>query len=670
MKMKNRLRFSGRFFAWIGMVSSTLQLSAQTHLPGNNPVLPGHYADPEILYSAKTKKYYLYPTSDGFKDWSGTFFKAFSSKDLRTWKDEGVILQLGKDVSWAGRNAWAPCIEEKKINGKYKYFYYFTAAQKIGVAVADSPTGPFVDSGKPLIDQRPQGINRGQVIDPDVFTDPQTGKSYLYWGNGFMACAELGDDMISIKQETLKILRPDNTFREGTYVFYRKGVYYFFWSENDTRSPDYRVRYATSTSPAGPLTIPADNIVIEKDTLAGIYGTGHNSVLQIPGKDEWYIVYHRFEYPNGINMGRDAGYNREVCIDRLAFNADGSIQKVKPTHQGIAKVKSGKAAVKKEPEYDGYLFAYFEGQGQKEKQEQLRFAVSADGVNWSALNDNQPVIPSEELSATGGIRDPYIMRSEDGKRFYAVATDMFTVKNGWDHNPGIVMLSSPDLINWKHGIIDLQKSYPQKFPNVKWVWAPQAIYDPAAGKYLVYFTVRLYDSPALDFYCAYANKDFTAFENEPKLMFKAKYGAIDGDIVYKDGLYHFFYKGNTKNEAGKEIMNGIQQATSTSLAGPWTEDFVYVDAYADKHISVEGSGIFKLNDGSGYILMYDMYRDHRYEFQRSADLFHFTQTPESFTKNFNPRHGTVMSITREEAQRLNKKWGGVPAALVNGGKEK
>ena len=304
----------------------------------HNPVLNGFYADPEILYSEKTGKFYIYPTSDGYYNWSGNYFKCFSSDNLVDWTDQGTILQLGKDVTWANRNAWAPCIIEKKINGQYKYFYYFSAAQKIGVAVSDNPTGPFVDLGKPLIDKHPEGANGGQQIDQDVFTDPKTGKSYLYWGNGYMAGAELNDDMTSIKQETVTILKPDRTFREGSYVFYRNGIYYFMWSEDDTRSENYRVRYATSTSPLGEFTIPANNLVIAKDKAAGILGTGHNSVLQIPGKDEWYIVYHRFNYPKGATQGDAAGYNREVCIDKMEFNADGSIKQTIPTHKGIEAV--------------------------------------------------------------------------------------------------------------------------------------------------------------------------------------------------------------------------------------------------------------------------------------------------------------------------------------------
>lgn len=232
------------------------------------------------------------------------------------------------------------------------------------------------------------------------------------------------------------------------------------------------------------------------------------------------------------------------------------------------------------------------------------------------------------------------------------------------HNPGIVMLKSGNLIDWNHNIIDLAKSYPETFGNVQWVWAPQVIFDREADKYLVYFTIRFKEQQNLDFYCAYANDDFSGFIDEPVLMFRAKYGAIDGDIIYKDSIYHFFYKGNTKDEEGKEYKNGIQQATSKSLRGPWTEDFKYLDVYANQDIPVEGSSIFKLNDSDTYILMYDLYTSQRYEFQRSTDLYHFTQTPESFTKNFNPRHGSVISITRNEAIRLNEKWGGVPNELL------
>ena len=298
-----------------------------------NPVLTGYFADPDVLYSEKTGKYYIYPTSDGFPGWGGYYFKSFSSEDLSEWKDEGVILDL-KDVSWADGNAWAPCIIEKKEGkNKYKYYYYFSGGKegepkKIGVAVADHPTGPFVDSGKPLIDFKPEGVKGGQEIDPDIFFDPVSKKNYLYWGNGYMAVAELQKDMVSIKKGTVKEMTPDRTFREAINIFYRNGLYYFLWSEDDTGSPNYKVRYATATSPLGPLHIPANNIVIMKDEEREIYGTGHNSVLQVPGKDEWYIVYHRI---NKHSLNEGPGYHREVCIDKMEFNEDGSIRQVSPS---------------------------------------------------------------------------------------------------------------------------------------------------------------------------------------------------------------------------------------------------------------------------------------------------------------------------------------------------
>lgn len=313
----------------------TIQVSVKQR---NNPVLNGYYADPDIIYSERDKKFYLYPTTDGVKDWNGSSFHAFSSTDLVSWKDEGVILDLGTDVSWADHRAWAPCMAEKKTPQGWRYYYYYCAEGKIGVATGANPTGPFQDSGRPIIAQLPPGVSHGQQIDPAVFRDPGSGKYYLYWGNQYLAAAELAEDMLSIKEDTLKILTPDKTFREAVTVFFRAGRYYFLWSEDDTRSENYRVRYATAPSPLGPLEIPEDNLVIAKEPSVGIYATGHNSVVQIPGRDEWYIVYHRFTHPDGISMGPDAGYHREVCIDRLAFGADGSILRTKPTHEGITPV--------------------------------------------------------------------------------------------------------------------------------------------------------------------------------------------------------------------------------------------------------------------------------------------------------------------------------------------
>ena len=120
-----------------------------------NPILPGFHADPEILYSNKTGKYYIYSTTDGKPGWGGHDYYVFSSADLKTWKNEGIVLDASTDqISWANGNLWAPAaVEVKQKNGSYKYYLYFSARpndngrKQMGVAVADSPTGPFVDLG-------------------------------------------------------------------------------------------------------------------------------------------------------------------------------------------------------------------------------------------------------------------------------------------------------------------------------------------------------------------------------------------------------------------------------------------------------------------------------------------------------------------------------------------
>lgn len=251
-----------------------------------NPIIQGYYADPEVMYSEKTGRYYIYPTCDGIPNWGSTQFKAFSSSDLVNWKEEGGILDL-KNVSWAKKNAWAPSIIEKKqADGNYKYYYYFTAEKQIGVAISDHPTGPFIDSGKPLIGRElPKGMPRGQNIDPDVFTDPVSGNTYLYWGNYYMAVCELNDDMVSVKPNTTRILiGHDAHYSEAAHVFYRNGYYYFTWSKNDTRSTEYEVRYVRSKSPVGPINPAESQVVICKKPEQGIYATGHHSVVTSAGE--------------------------------------------------------------------------------------------------------------------------------------------------------------------------------------------------------------------------------------------------------------------------------------------------------------------------------------------------------------------------------------------------
>lgn len=310
-----------------------------------NPVLPGFTADPEVMYSNKTKRFYIYPTSDGYPSWGGYRFYAYSSADMVNWQKEDCILDLStSQVPWASGNAWAPCIEERFENGAYRYYFYYSGHnpevnyKTLGCAVADSPTGPFYDLGEPLVKTN---ITSGQLIDSDIFTD-EDGQTYFYWGNGSLVASKLDSDMRTISDAT--VITPAGgsnstwAFREGVYVFKRNGIYYFLWSVDDTGARNYHVAYGTSTSPMGPITVAESPVILIQDAGNKIYGTGHNSVICNPGTDDWYIVYHRI---NKNYLSNSPGVHREVCIDRLYFEPDGKIKPVVPTHKGIEAVTVG-----------------------------------------------------------------------------------------------------------------------------------------------------------------------------------------------------------------------------------------------------------------------------------------------------------------------------------------
>ncbi|ANP71333.1 family 43 glycosylhydrolase [Cryobacterium arcticum] len=292
-----------------------------------SPSIPGLYADPNVVAFGDT--YYIYATADGYAGWGGKDFYVWSSQDLVSWErsDKPILTLDGASgtVPWATGNAWAPTITEK--DGKF-YFYFSghnaTYDRKtIGVAVADSPEGPFTADPTAMILNN-EAVTSGQAIDPAAFVDPVSRKHYLFWGNGSPVYAELADDMRSIKPATLKKISGLTDFREGAFLNYRDGMYHLTYSIDDTGSENYRVGYATATSVDGPWTYRG--VILQKDTTQGILATGHNSVLNVPGTDDWYIVYHRFAMPGGD------GQHRETTIDRLTFNpVTGLINPVTPT---------------------------------------------------------------------------------------------------------------------------------------------------------------------------------------------------------------------------------------------------------------------------------------------------------------------------------------------------
>ena len=298
-----------------------------------------------------------------------------------------------------------------------------------------------------------------------------------------------------------------------------------------------------------------------------------------------------------------------------------------------------------EKDYKAYLFVYFTGN--RISDESIHFAISPDGYNYYAMNDNQPVLDSKTISSTGGVRDPHILRSEDQKTFYMVATDMVS-SMGWDSNRAMVLMKSNDLVNWTSSVVNIQEKYPGN-DNLKRVWAPQTIFDPEAGKYMVYWSMKHDDGPDIIYY-AYVNKDFTDLEEAPKQLFFPQSGrsCIDGDITLKDGLYYLFYKTEGRG-------NGLKLATSKSLtSGKWDEQDDYKQQTKE---AVEGSSVFKMINSDKYILMYDVYMKGTYQFTESTDLENFRIIDHEISMDFHPRHGSIIPVTKKELNVLIKKWG-------------
>jgi hypothetical protein len=294
---------------------------------GTNPLFSDQYtADPAPFVDGCT--FYINCGHDegntGFvmREWF-----MLSSTDMVHWTKQ-VALRLS-DFRWANANAWAG----QMVSKGGKYYWYVPVNQSgsgmaIGVAVADSPTGPYKDAlGKPLIDDAFEMSNMGFprpqdtvfTIDPTVLVDDD-GQSYLlYGGFGRLVVTKLGDDMTSISG-TMRESTPRGFF-EAPFLVKRSGKYYVIYAAGVNPAT---IDYATSNGPLGPWTY-GGRILDQLPSLQGQdAATSHPGVAEFAG--QWYLVYHLSNGPNGGGT-----YRREVAVDKLTFNSDGSIDKIVPT---------------------------------------------------------------------------------------------------------------------------------------------------------------------------------------------------------------------------------------------------------------------------------------------------------------------------------------------------
>ncbi|MFP5392888.1 MAG: glycoside hydrolase family 43 protein [Gammaproteobacteria bacterium] len=289
-----------------------------------NPIVRDMYtADPAGLVD--NGRVYLYvghdeAPADG-KDYVMKEWRVFSTCDMKNWRDDGSPLNVTA-FKWAKADAWAADIVKR--NGKY-YFYapveHATIPGKaIGVAVSDSPTGPFVDArGTALItnDMTKQTEIFWDDIDPGVFVDDD-GQAWLYWGNMVLKYAKLKPNMTELDGPIMTVTNLES-FTEAPYVHKHKGTYYLSYSRF---FPEEMV-YATSKSAAGPWTFRGK--IMDKNEVVK---TIHQAIIDFNGKS--YVFYHNTGLPGG------AEFRRSVAVEELHYNPDGSIRFVPQTADGPA----------------------------------------------------------------------------------------------------------------------------------------------------------------------------------------------------------------------------------------------------------------------------------------------------------------------------------------------
>ena len=288
-----------------------------------------------------------------------------------------------------------------------------------------------------------------------------------------------------------------------------------------------------------------------------------------------------------------------------------------------------------------FLFCYFTGNLPQE--EAVHFALSRDGYNFTPLNNNQPVI--KQRLGKKSCRDPFIFRDEENV-FHIIATDM-RCHDGWNSNNSMVMWDSEDLIEWKNErIFDFSR-----FDNTKSadrVWAPEVIYDKFRDEYMIYWSHHnTNDSLDTVIWFIYT-KDFNSFTTEPQLLFapKSNMAGIDADIIEYNSKYYMFY--------ADEEKSAICYAVADCPSGPYFEPESNIASVADT--KVEGNCIYKNPKTNKFIMIMDKFVDGGYFMQEGDSLLSFKKTEEdNFSLNhLHPRHGSMLLITNEEYNRLQK----------------
>lgn len=330
-------------------------------------------------------------------------------------------------------------------------------------------------------------------------------------------------------------------------------------------------------------------------------------------------------------------------------------------------VSAQQKQIPSEKDMGAYLFVFF-----SDPTHSLFMATSHDGYTFTAVNDGQPIIAGDTIAEQRGIRDPHISRGPDGA-FYLCMTDLHIFakraglrdtewerdgdKYGWGNNRGLVLMKSFDLINWTRTNLRIDKAFPDKFGDIGCAWAPETTYDPITGKMMIYFTMRIGNGKS-QLYYAYTNDDFTELVTEPRILFEypnPKIQILDADVTpIPGGRYCMMY-------VAQDGPSGIKMALSDSIHSGFQYDPRWIDFEPN---SCEAPNVWKRIGENKWVVMYDIFgiNPHNFGFCETTDFVDFKplgRFNEGVMKAVNfqsPKHGSVIQITKEEAERLEKHW--------------
>lgn len=307
-----------------------------------------------------------------------------------------------------------------------------------------------------------------------------------------------------------------------------------------------------------------------------------------------------------------------------------------------------------------YLFVYF-----KDETHAIYFATSKDGYTFTDVNNGEPIFLGAQLAEQKGVRDPHLFRGPDGA-FYLAMTDLHIFARkaglratewerpqadyGWGNNKNLILMKSYDLIRWTHARVPVGEVFHE---DLGAVWAPETTYDPVRKKLMVYFTTRVKNADNHMVY-AYADDAFTRLETRPEPLFTVPgKSAIDGDITKVGDKYHLIYVLHDK-------PGYLRQAVSDRI----NQGYVFDPAKVDPEtVGTEAPNVWRRHGTGTYVLMYDVFGakpKNNMGFSETTDFVHFKDigrfnepgSPMKTTNFANPKHGAVIPITPEEAQRL------------------